>query len=221
MDIPCKQGIYLLTNLVNGKIYIGKSINLYRRMQKYKSEAKHNKNQNRYLLKAIRKYGWENFEVSILESYNEIDNEKLLDREEYWIRKLNTTDRKIGYNIVFRGTDWTGLHHTEKTKQKLSKMFSDGRFSGSHNPMWGRKHSKKTKKKISDRHKGKGKKPVKQINKKTGEIIKIWDSAKEAAISLKGSSKNHASSITKVCSGYIQKGKFCCKSAYGFKWEYA
>jgi group I intron endonuclease len=81
--------IYKTTNLINGKIYIGKD--------------KHN-NENylgsgKILKQAIQKYGKENFKKEIIE---ECKDEKLwLEREIYWIEYFNST--KIGYNIALGG----------------------------------------------------------------------------------------------------------------------
>ena len=55
-----KGCVYKFTNKVNGKIYIGKTINWKRRMCKHKSSAKKPKY---YFGRALRKYGFDNFEI--------------------------------------------------------------------------------------------------------------------------------------------------------------
>jgi len=83
--------IYKIKNKVNNKIYIGKSLI----------------NDPDYLgsgisiNNAIKKYGKENFQKEVLEV---CENEEVLnEREKFWIKELNTTNRKIGYNIAEGG----------------------------------------------------------------------------------------------------------------------
>jgi group I intron endonuclease len=81
--------IYKTTNLINGKIYIGKDMH---NNQNYLGSGK-------ILKQAIQKYGKENFKKEIVE---ECQDEKLwLEREIYWIGYFNST--KIGYNIALGG----------------------------------------------------------------------------------------------------------------------
>ena len=53
------RGIYLWTNLINGKKYVGKSENIQKRKRSYKDEIK--KDSSRYIIKAMKKHGLENF----------------------------------------------------------------------------------------------------------------------------------------------------------------
>jgi len=242
-EITSKPGIYLLTNKINGKVYVGKSVRIRERMRCYRHYEK-TPTKNHPVSYAIYKYGWENFEVSILESFDQIENEKLLKIETEWIKKLNSTNQKIGYNICTFSNDTTGRKASKKERQRMSESMKGiknpfygkahteetkilignlnrQRFSGKNNPMFGRHHTKATRKKLSELHKGIGAKAVQQIDKKTGKIIKIWPSAKEAAYSF--GKFNQCSAITKVCKGYICKnaqGAYILRSAMGFKWQY-
>lgn len=62
-------GIYKITNLVNGKVYIGQSVNIEKRFIAHKNVAfnKNYKSYNYPLYRAIRKYGLENFSFDVLE----------------------------------------------------------------------------------------------------------------------------------------------------------
>lgn len=93
-------GIYKIENLINGKVYIGKSVNIKVRLQNHKSES-FNKNSNAYntaIHRAIRKYGLENFSFEVIE---ECSRKDLSDREKYWIKFYNSFGN--GYNLTFGG----------------------------------------------------------------------------------------------------------------------
>lgn len=88
-------GIYLITNKVNGKKYVGQSIDIEKR---WKDHIRDSKKSEYTIHKAIRKYGVENFEFSVLE---ECPVDKLDEREIYWISELDTYNN--GYNMTLGG----------------------------------------------------------------------------------------------------------------------
>ena len=93
-----KTGIYQIRNTVNGKIYVGQSVNIKERIAQHKYKA-FDKNEPGYrsaIHKAFRKYGVDAFEFSILEecSLEDLDN-----REKYWIKHLSSATPN-GYNIL-------------------------------------------------------------------------------------------------------------------------
>ena len=89
-------GIYKITNLVNGKSYIGQSVNIERRFINHKSVAfnPNDRNYNYPLYRAIRKYGIENFSFEILE---ECLKNELNEKEVFYIDKYRTHGIN-GYN---------------------------------------------------------------------------------------------------------------------------
>lgn len=102
--------VYLTTNLINGKIYVGQTT---RTDPNYIGSGV-------YFKSALKKYGKENFIRVILEYCNNLD--KLNKQETFWILKFNPTlDRNIGYNLTLGGNGSIGYKHTEKTKQKISQ----------------------------------------------------------------------------------------------------
>lgn len=109
--------VYCITNLINNKIYIGKARNINQRWSQHKSCANKNKG-NSVLYKAIRKYGIDNFTISILEELE--DEETCYKKESEWIIKLNSTNREIGYNMGFGGEGNRGKYITEETRKKHS-----------------------------------------------------------------------------------------------------
>lgn len=103
--------IYLITNLVNGKKYVGQTRqSLKRRIIEHKRDSRKNKIG---VDAAIRKYGWENFKVEIIE---ECTVEQLNERERFWIRELNSKT-PIGYNLTDGGKGCNGF-----TKETLARM---------------------------------------------------------------------------------------------------
>lgn len=90
------SGIYVITNQINGKQYVGLSKNCYKRWSDHYSKSYNSTKQDdldKALYKAMRKYGRENFSFQIIEECSE---ELLSSREIYWINKLNTYSN--GYN---------------------------------------------------------------------------------------------------------------------------
>ena len=99
-----KSGIYLITNLVNGKKYVGSSVVLKRRFKEYSNPlyiTRNLKRGNSKLLNALLKYGYLNFEFKILETIEFLPSKTkserrtlLLEREQYYIDIL-----KPEYNL--------------------------------------------------------------------------------------------------------------------------
>ena len=91
-------GIYKITNLINGKIYVGQSIDIADRWKQHIYKA-FNCNEKAYtsaIHNAFRKYGVENFKLEIIE---ECLAEELDSKEKFWIKELNSLYPN-GYNIL-------------------------------------------------------------------------------------------------------------------------
>jgi group I intron endonuclease len=125
------MNIYLLTNKVNGKYYVGKTVqsNVKRYLSSKKWAATLPKDDPRGeaympIVRAIRKYGFENFIVEVLA---ETDNhEKLCALEKLWIVLLDARNTSIGYNICAGGKGTTGRKNSEETLVKMRKA-AEGR----------------------------------------------------------------------------------------------
>jgi len=125
------SGIYKIENLVNHKLYIGQSDDLYRREQAHFNELKGNRHYNRHLQASYNKYGADNFKFEIVEECNI----NLLDeREIYWISYFNSF--KCGYNQNLGGGSNRGWIPSEETRLKMSLNHAD--FSGKNNCMYGK-----------------------------------------------------------------------------------
>lgn len=136
-------GIYCIKNLVNGKIYVGQSINVDGRWRQHLSHLRKNTHNNEHLQDAWNKYGKENFDFQIIEI---CDVDKLDIRERYWIEYYNSMSREFGYNHEDGGRKNKTV--SDFTKNKISKNHSD--VSGKNNPFYGKKHTNESIKKISN-----------------------------------------------------------------------
>lgn len=111
--------IYKITNLINQKMYIGKtSISIQKRFKEHIFDSKKEKEKSRPLYRAFNKYGIDNFKIEIIEN-NLSDEEECL-RERFWITYFQTYigfDNCNGYNATFGGDS----KHTYDYKQISDK----------------------------------------------------------------------------------------------------
>lgn len=109
-------GIYKIENLINGKVYIGQSVQLKKRWGVHKAKAKENKrHDDNHLYSAMKKYGIENFKYDVIE-YCSV--EELNDREIYWISYYDSTNRNKGYNILLGGKSGGNLYNYKEIYEK-------------------------------------------------------------------------------------------------------
>ena len=118
------SGIYMITNIYNGKCYIGSSTDMKTRIRNHKNCLKSNKHANSYLQASYNKYGKESFTITIVELVE--DFSLLTTRETAWILKLKSNESSHGYNMSLPNTELlpnggVGLH-SEETKFKLGLM---------------------------------------------------------------------------------------------------
>lgn len=98
MGLIGKHGVYAIINKVNGKIYIGCSLDLARRLTVHFSDLKAGRHSNRYLQSSYRKHGFDSFEVVIVEIVS--DPLLLRQAEQRWIDHYGAADRRTGFNII-------------------------------------------------------------------------------------------------------------------------
>lgn len=122
-------GIYCITNKINNKVYIGKSKNIYRRLQQHLYDLKNKrvKSENSHFLNAWYKYKAENFNYIILEQLP-LNDSICKNRELYWITKYDSTNRKYGYNLRLDNSTQMIVHKetSEKISLRLKKEWKDG-----------------------------------------------------------------------------------------------
>ena len=98
-------GIYKIENLVNGKVYVGQTIDLHKRKLEHFAILRRDGHCNMHLQSAFNKYGEDNFKFSVLEI---CAPENCDAREIYWIEQLRATDDKCGYNLADGGSSGGG-----------------------------------------------------------------------------------------------------------------
>ena len=223
--------IYMYTNLVNGKKYIGQAINFNKRHKQHIDESVKNKGNRSYNMifhKAIRKYGIDNFTVVILKE--SLPTKRIMNLYEcYYIKKYNTLSiNGNGYNVK-EGGDGGNVFYgkTEDEKKEIrekmsesakSKIFTDEHKKnmsearkGEKNKFYGKHHSEETKTILREKNSGKNSSKSKMVVQYSfsGEIIKIWDSMREIEREL---SIGHGC-ISRCCNG-------TGKTSKGYIWRY-
>lgn len=112
-----KSGIYLWRNKINGKIYIGSSVNLSKRFKNYFNESYITRLKDYMIIyKALLSYGYENFTLEILEY---CDSASILEREQYYLNTL-----KPEYNILKIAGSTFGYRHSEEVLLKMKSRIA-------------------------------------------------------------------------------------------------
>lgn len=112
------SNIYLVTNKINNKKYIGQSIDVERRWKQHIKDSKNKKLKSRYFYAAINKYGLENFSLEIIDENIPID--KINEREIFWINYYNCYAPN-GYNLTKGGEGSLGRKQTDHAKEIISQ----------------------------------------------------------------------------------------------------
>lgn len=204
--------IYRFKNKINGKVYIGQTQVSFRKrvIQHVTCSNPDTKCHKSYFHKALNKYGFENFDISIIERC--CDQTELDKREVYWINYYNSTNKKFGYNL-------DGGGHKGKKKKGLSIEHKQKLLQAN----TGSKRNDSTKQKLSETHKKLWeneefyKKHIAQIQKAIecqqvpvyqydldGHFIKKWNSYKDVTLVLYGPHKGNLYRNIKL---NIQKNK--------------
>lgn len=139
-------GIYKWTNTINGKIYIGQSVNLEDRKNRF-NDFSCKKYSGDLINKARQKYNSKVYwDYEVLEYCTP---DELNDKEKYFIALYNSTDRKIGYNLTEGGKGRLGYKMSEEMKKKLSEA-----QKGEKSPRFGYHLTDEEKKNLSEKNKG-------------------------------------------------------------------
>jgi len=208
--------IYMISS-PDGKIYIGKTRNLMKRLQSWRS-----KDNCKGLLKdSILKHGWSNHEIKILhELPSDVDESIMYQYEKIYIDHYNSNKNKYplghGMNLTDGGKGCNGMRLSDSAKQKLRDLYFKESYKylytkgpqnplygvkGKDHPAYGFKHSEESKRRIGAANQlGKHNMARKIINLKTGKIFGcIKEAAATTTISysalkamLRGQNKNYS-----------------------------
>ena len=202
--------IYKISNNINGKSYVGKTLSSIKERWKQHIKSKDKEEcKNRPLYRAFNKYGVDNFTIQQLEECSE---EVVNDSEIYWIRTLDTF--KKGYNAT-KGGD--GRVYADKALIKT--LWDEGKTVGEIVAIT--KHDSGTVKVVlnsagitKEERLTRSRltyfaKPVLMFTKQ-GEYLKEFASTAEANKHLKIKGRGH---ISAVCDGKR-------KSCYGYVWKW-
>lgn len=172
--------VYKHTNTTNGMVYIGvtgmKPNERWRNGEGYRH--------NEHFMRAIKKYGWDNFEHEIL--FSDLSREEAECKEVELISLCKSDNRAFGYNIESGGhlnivseetrekmrVAITGKRHTEETIQKLKEL-----HKGEKHNWYGKRLSEEAKRKIGDANRGEkngmyGKRVSEETRKKIGDACR-------------------------------------------------
>lgn len=150
--------IYKITNLINGKIYIGKD-----------TKCKSNYYGSGLLIRrSIDKYGLENFKKEILEKIDN-DYEYLSIREKYWIEYFESNNLSIGYNISPGGDGGDTISNHPDLDKIKSKISINSKVRGRiYEEAYGEDFALIYKNKLSESH------PRKKIKDLLGDKYESW-----------------------------------------------
>ena len=116
------KGVYQIKSLINGKSYIGSSINIHKRWRLHKSELTNNKHHSIVLQRHVNKYGIKDLQFIILE---ETDESLIIEREQYYIDR---EEKQNLYNInpLASGTPNMSKETILKRAETLRKKYASG-----------------------------------------------------------------------------------------------
>jgi group I intron endonuclease len=119
-------GVYKIENLVDGKIYIGSSLNLENREYKHFWMLNRNNHDNQHLQNSYNKFGVKSFKFSIIEECCEIF---LIERENYYINQHKSFNQEFGYNMALVN-EFRRNTYNDEVKNKLSRynLMKNGNF---------------------------------------------------------------------------------------------
>ena len=239
-----KNCVYLFTNKVNGKKYVGQAVDSARRYKQHIATSYRDNGSRDYncpFHNAIRKYGIENFTFEIL--LDNLTKEEMDYWEIYYIQFYDTlVNSGKGYNVAAGGNSGNkfagktpeemeiikrkigekskgrkanlGKTLSEDTKKKISDSQKERLKDKTKCSMYGKQHSKESKQKNSDSRKGKC------SGAENGRARKVGQYTLDAQLIATFDCVKHAEQHIGVTGGVTGCCKGKRKTCGGFKWKY-
>lgn len=111
------SGIYKITNLVTGKIYIGSAVNIKRRLRRHFNYLEQNIHPNRHLQSSYNKYGPYLFIGECLEKV--INKSALISKEQYWLDLARNEESHL-YNLAPNAGNTIGVILSSESRILIS-----------------------------------------------------------------------------------------------------
>lgn len=152
-------GIYAIRNMVDGRIYVGSSTRfLGIRFSEHRKLLRGNRHHSIFLQRSWNKHGEPSFVFELIEIVT--DPSALLPREQFWIDKHRSFDKKFGFNISPTAGNSAGRIISAATRAKMSASKTGRRLTPETRAKMsasrtGKTLTAETKKKISIAHAGK------------------------------------------------------------------
>lgn len=144
-----KSGIYKITNTITNKFYIGSTKDADKRWYDHKRELSLNIHINPKLQHSWNYHGQDKF---LFEMIEEVSEDKLIEREQYYLDTLKPYERDVGYNISSSAFGGDNITHHPNRDAFIEKMKVV--TGGENNGMFGKEHSNKTIEEMKDKAKG-------------------------------------------------------------------
>jgi len=182
-------GVYRIVNLVNGKMYVGQSVDIKSRWAKHRCQLNKGVHANIHLQRAWDKYGADSFKFEVAQI---ADKDQLDVIEE---SEVNAVGLENVYNLSKNFTSsagelnsFYGKKHSEDSKHKMS-LWKKKNYLGSANPNYGKKNTKESCTKMSE-----GRSSLKKE-----DVLRIVDLLKS------GTSNKEIANIFRTSVGIIRK----------------
>lgn len=171
------SGIYKITNTINDKVYIGKTVTFQKRYNAYKGAFKKEDETkiNPYFLNSIKKHNPENFTFEVVETCS---IEMLAERELHWMVVFRSTEADFGYNLRMDSSTGMITHPStsKKISERIKKEFENGTRSREAVSQWATDLWKDQDKKDRMRKNVSLSKASYFIQRtKTGECVAVWN----------------------------------------------
>lgn len=208
--------IYKITNIKNNLSYIGQTTRSYKdRWAEHKRDRFKEPYCNWPLYRMMNKVGLENVRWELIE---EVSNDLLNEREQYWIKYYNTKEN--GYNCTYGGKNGTKhdykeileywLNEGQKNFSKTAEYFhSEKSYIADIIKSMG--YERRSWKEINQIDHDSIKRKVNQIDPKTGKVLNTYNSIADAAIAM--GDRKYSATISPCC-----KGKH--PTYLGYCWQY-